>query len=1377
MKRDPFCPSDDTLLGLLRGTDREIDVPTTGSHVLHCSDCQSKIDGFLKREPSLGELRAAHAAGGVSTAHRTVIEQIIRRIRPAAARTTMGAEVAFLAPPLPGHPDDLGTLDRYRVLAMLGKGGMGIVFRAVDPTLEREVALKVIIPKYAANEKLRKRFLAEARSTVAVRSPHVAEVYDCGIWNEIPYLTMELLNGVSLDRRPMPMPVDAWRRIGFGIAKGLADAHRVGMIHRDLKPGNIHLGTDARTGKPTVKIIDFGLARPLERAVELTNAGETLGTPAYMSPEQAAAKKVDHRTDLYALGVILFQLATGKLPYASAGQGVFALLSELASPEPLASVAKLAPQTPPALVGLIDRLLAKDPEKRPASADEVLATIRESFENDRKAPANDVVASAAYVSVPQVAVETAPYLEQPSTVPSQAFAELGTRSERESTAPPQTARPRPVWLLPAACMGILLVGLAIGFALGAFGSPGVTVVLNFEPSPDLEVSVDGAPVKVIRDPDSGKAAFRAPRRTIALIVRRGGAVVIDDKQFNLVSERGARIVYPEIPKPATASIPKRAPDPIPPPPPPVTVVLSVHLDGLPRDSEVLIDGRPARLLEGTNPQTTVARIEIVRLARYRLVVRHAVLAASFSTEIVLPADADTVQSVPNPIEYRAWLNEWKATVAARDRTKAVRVNNGIFLEAPGGSWKRTAEELFLAPGAPEGISRIVFGDVNWKDCDYSFEFKRTHASAKGAGLCFRSTRNDDQYNLTFPEAGNDYFRLESVEFGWPRSVQAYSSRLDVNVWYGIGVVVRGNKITVLLTVNGAKPKVIFDMAHAAHARGQVGLRVDRTGGVLFRKISVKSPEGDLLWDGLPDVEKVDALPPPLYEDSIPAEWFVEQKGAEKSWTAEGKTIAGTNTKDVAGRSYLLSKEEYGDFKLKFAYRMDLPNSVGGIAIRATSGEQLPLGIRNVQEHPFLLIAPTVRPEEPTGTGYYLTNEFKLPPKLFPLGLAREWRPAEVVVRGDTLTFSVDNRTVAEYRHDPKIPARQIYAPGLLRKTGRVGFRINAGKISFKDIQVEELPKENAVVVPPPPPPPPAGDPFKPDTTWRGVKIVDRGDEPGQTSFYELGIESRTGNAFAGTVAENGAERRTLAVTGTVANNAIEWKEIDRQNPTRSTAVSGTYAEGMLTLDIKEGALAGSAGSGKAKLFRNRLAAARDTFDEFYPIFNGKNLDAWWNTENVDTYGWGVTKQGILIGTGNKFGHLYSKHTFGDIHLWCRVRINDGGRGGAFVRGNYGPAGTDQPEGYFARVSAGFPKEPSGSLQAWDKWEPSKLPNAVKPNRWFDLETIVAGNEVTVKVDGKETVKFKDIKVRPPMGRIVLQQFDAKSTVEFAMIAVKELKPK
>ncbi len=381
----------------------------------------------------------------------------------------------FLSPPQ--APDEIGRLGPHRVLQVLGAGGMGVVFRAEDPQLARQIALKVMLPALAASDSARQRFLREARAAAALKHDHVVTIYQVGEDRGLPFLAMELLEGEPLDlrlEREGKLPVAEVLRIGREIALGLAAAHRRELIHRDIKPANIWL--EAETGR--VKILDFGLARAADGGPQLTREGAIIGTPAYMAPEQAQGKPLDRRCDLFSLGCVLYRLATGRPAFQ--GNDVVSTLMAVATEEP-PPPRQLDAAFPPALSDLIMKLLAKDPGDRPASAQAVAEALQE-IGRERSQPA------------------------------------ASDRPQVRQTTP---RKRRPVRFGIAA---LLLCGLLIG--LGAFGVLRVptgegTIVLENVPA-DAEVLVDGNRVTVKWTGHAGVIEIQAPAGKRTLEIQAAG---------------------------------------------------------------------------------------------------------------------------------------------------------------------------------------------------------------------------------------------------------------------------------------------------------------------------------------------------------------------------------------------------------------------------------------------------------------------------------------------------------------------------------------------------------------------------------------------------------------------------------------------------------------------------------------------------------------------------------------------------------------------------------------------------------------------------------------------------------------------------------------
>jgi urea transport system substrate-binding protein len=315
-----------------------------------------------------------------------------RQPEPPGPDTLATRAFPFLSPPQ--EADELGWLAHYRILKVLGEGGMGFVFEAFDTSLHRRVALKVLKPDLAANLSFRERFLLEARAAAALPDEHIITIYQVGLENNVPFLAMKFLHGESLEQRLARegrLPPHEIMRIGREIALGLSAAHDRGLIHRDIKPANLWLESpppEQGNVKPTrlsteqhcrVKILDFGLARPINESRRLTATGLIVGTPQYLAPEQARGQPLDHRCDLFSLGIVLYRLATGALPFD--GTDTLAQLTALAIADPR-PIEELTPDVPEGLRQLIHQLLARDPAKRPQTARAVAEALRALEKNE-----------------------------------------------------------------------------------------------------------------------------------------------------------------------------------------------------------------------------------------------------------------------------------------------------------------------------------------------------------------------------------------------------------------------------------------------------------------------------------------------------------------------------------------------------------------------------------------------------------------------------------------------------------------------------------------------------------------------------------------------------------------------------------------------------------------------------------------------------------------------------------------------------------------------------------------------------------------------------------------------------------------------------------
>ncbi len=441
------------------------------------------------------------------------------------------------------------TLGRYHLEASLGRGGMAEVFRARDERLGRTVAVKVILPTFASEPHFAERFLREARLVASLEHPHILPVYDSGDENGVPFLVMPYLQGGTLVERMSAgaLPPDTALRWIGELAEALDAAHARGVLHRDVKPANVLLGAGDRA-----LLADFGIAKMAEAGTQLTATGVVIGTPTYMAPELAQGQPASPASDLYALGVLAYEMLTGAPPFS--GESALSLLHQhVSTPPPLASAR--AP-LPPALDAVFGRVLAKDPARRPASCREfaqelarglepvaalrptagttirtartvhmptpVPAASRASISRGGPGPVVWIVGAAVLLVAGfalwrSLATPPPPEMDKPAataasspSAPSEAIAPAPPSvASRTATAP---AAPEPV---PAASQASPTAAAAPPAAEETAASPS-----TMEPEPQAEIQPEAADRRPPAG-QSGPAAADAERRVLQEVRRRG----------------------------------------------------------------------------------------------------------------------------------------------------------------------------------------------------------------------------------------------------------------------------------------------------------------------------------------------------------------------------------------------------------------------------------------------------------------------------------------------------------------------------------------------------------------------------------------------------------------------------------------------------------------------------------------------------------------------------------------------------------------------------------------------------------------------------------------------------------------------------------------
>jgi WD40 repeat protein len=487
------CPNAERLPQLLSGRFPESEAHDLEGHLLTCPSCLERLKGLLAEDVLARPLRAGKLDASCDDTPLT--DGLIARLKGLAllasgeTMTTTdsvagapadGPETEalhdFLAPPQ--GPGEIGRLGGYRVLRVLGAGGMGVVFLAEDTRLQRRVALKAMLPALAASAGARQRFLREARLTASIAHDHIVTIHQVGEQRGVPFLAMQLLEGEALDdrlKREKVLPLPEVLRIGREVAAGLAAAHARGLIHRDIKPANNWLESlpnepGGLSSRYRVKILDFGLARAAGDDAHLTRSGAIVGTPAYMAPEQALGQPVDARCDLFSLGGVLYRMCTGQPAFQGANAMATLLAVTQDHPTP---PRRLNPEVPPALNNLILRLLAKQLPDRPASARAVVQAIT-AIEH---APAESIHTAAIQVALPVSALSESSAGPGPAAPPAR-------RGRRRLLAVAAAG------LLAAAALGAIIV-------LQLPGGQGKLEIESLDPDVEVSVRQNGREVAIL----------------------------------------------------------------------------------------------------------------------------------------------------------------------------------------------------------------------------------------------------------------------------------------------------------------------------------------------------------------------------------------------------------------------------------------------------------------------------------------------------------------------------------------------------------------------------------------------------------------------------------------------------------------------------------------------------------------------------------------------------------------------------------------------------------------------------------------------------------------------------------------------------------------
>ncbi|MBX3442083.1 MAG: protein kinase [Planctomyces sp.] len=479
------CPTLDDWRGLLAETVSPEQRDRMAAHLDACPRCQAAL------EQAAGSLQIPQHFGptAVTPPHRNghrqehgngdALRSVISRLLAAGAASAEESPLKDISLP-PGVlspstvPGSLGRMGKYEVLSVIGRGGLGVVLRGLDPQLNRIVAIKIPAPEFAANPTVRRRFLREAQAAAAVSHDHVVTIHAVDEAQGTPYLVMEYISGISLQQeidQHGPLDTRKTLRIAMQTASGLAAAHKQGLVHRDVKPANILL----ENGVQRVKLTDFGLARAVDDA-SITQSGVVAGTPQYMSPEQARGDSIDTRSDLFSLGAVMYAMATGRAAFRA--DSTLAVLRRVCEDQPR-PIPQINPDVPAWLTDIIDRLLAKNPRDRIQTAQDVVELLSERLA----------------------------YAQEPAT----------TAAPRKLPPPPVVRRKR-LWRIERIATALAITSLLIALLLGFFW----TTEVRYEATPVADAVGASSDVEVVDlSISSRKAPSDPPTRPVAPVPPRG----------------------------------------------------------------------------------------------------------------------------------------------------------------------------------------------------------------------------------------------------------------------------------------------------------------------------------------------------------------------------------------------------------------------------------------------------------------------------------------------------------------------------------------------------------------------------------------------------------------------------------------------------------------------------------------------------------------------------------------------------------------------------------------------------------------------------------------------------------------------------------------